>query len=63
MDIMEKLTDEEFKDLTSAKNEEEWNAAYDRVKEARQGQYPRDWWPRMMLSGVMRRVFDSWEKR
>lgn len=63
MDATKKLTDKEFEELTACKNEQEWNAACDRVKAARHGQYPFDWWPRMMVSGVMRRVFDKWEKR
>ncbi len=56
------LTEAEFLDLTSTKNEEEWNAACDRVKAARDGAYPPDWWPRMMLSGVMHRHFATWRK-
>ena len=61
-ELLEHLTDEEFSELTSVQSEAEWNAACDRVKKARDGAYPRDWWPRMMLSGVMHQVLSRFEK-
>ena len=57
-----KLTDEEVKRLEQAANEAEWDAACDAVKDARDGQYPPDWWERVQLSGLMARVVAGWGK-
>ena len=56
------ITDEEIKALEASKNEREWNAECDKIKRARDGQYPPDWWPKVSQSGLMHRVAASWVK-
>lgn len=52
----ENLTDDEIKQLEAARSEKEWNDACDAVKRTRGGQYPGDWWSRVMVSGLAARV-------
>jgi hypothetical protein len=47
------LTDEELKTLESANTADEWNDACLNVKRARNGQYPPDWYPRVIMGGVL----------
>lgn len=49
------LTIEESDDLHNATSEAEWNAVCDRVKDARDGRYPEDWYARVVLSGLGQR--------
>jgi len=49
------LTDEELQTLESANTEDEWNDACDKVKKARGGQYPQDWFKRVIAGGVLER--------
>ena len=53
------LQPEEITALESCKSETEWNAACDKIKSARGGAYPADWWPTMKLSGRMDRILAS----
>ena len=53
---MDKLTDEEMARLEGVKTEGEWNAACDAVKQARNGRYPIDWYPRVLATGLATRV-------
>ena len=50
------ITDEELEMLENCHSSEDWNAACDKIKKARKGQYPPDWWPRVKMSGMMDRV-------
>lgn len=38
--------------MKSSKNQEEWNANCDKVKQANGGQYPGFWYAAIVLSGV-----------
>jgi len=53
------ITEQEIEALESAMTEKEWNNACDKIKGARGGQYPEDWWPRVKLGGIM----DAFGKR
>jgi hypothetical protein len=55
--LLEHLTEDEYVDLLATRNGREWDRACDRVKAARNGQYPYDWFSRMNRSGVMARHF------
>jgi hypothetical protein len=49
------LTDEEFASLTVAANNHDrdaWNTACNAIKLARDGQYPPDWYHRVLASGL-----------
>ena len=53
------LTTEEFNALKAAKSEKEWNGVCDKVKAARGGEYPADWFPRVILTGLAGRPFPN----
>jgi len=57
---MNNLTEQEITDLKNTKNENDWSDACDRIKEARGGAYPSDWWTRIMLSGLRARIASGW---
>lgn len=50
------LTQEEATRLEATKSESEWNDVCDEIKTARAGQYPQDWWPRIMVSGLAAKI-------
>ncbi len=50
------ITDAELKMIEDCRSEQDWNNACDAVKRARNGQYPSDWWAKVMQSGLARRV-------
>jgi len=54
------LTGDEMASLQACRSGHEWHLACAGVKAARGGQYPPDWWERVMASGVARAVEDSW---
>lgn len=56
------LTTDELNQLKSAKSEAEWNAICDSVKRARQGQYPDDWYAKVVMSGLMREISSGWKR-
>lgn len=51
--MIENLTDEEMQMFEKVQTRAEWRAACTKVKDARDGRYPDDWWPRMKLTGKM----------
>lgn len=57
---METLTDAELALLEGAKSELDWDAACDLVKKARGGGYPRDWFAKVLQSGLAKRVSARW---
>lgn len=50
------ITDEELKMLEKCQSEDDWNDACTEVKRPRNGQYPSDWYPKVLASGLMQRV-------
>ena len=54
------LTEKELAALTNTKSETEWNDVCDSVKAAREGQYPSDWYQKVVLSGLASRMSASW---
>lgn len=59
-DLNEKLTDAEIIDLGKTRDEREWNDVCDRIKAARGGNYPREWFNRIVRSGFMAQTQRSW---
>lgn len=55
------LTEKEIKELKMTKSEKQWNATCDKIKHARGGVYPPDWWEKMALSGLMAEIFAQWK--
>ena len=54
------LTDEELKSLEACQSGEDWRNACDKIKAARDGMYPDDWWDKVKLSGMMDRIMGRW---
>ena len=54
------ITDEELKSLEACQSGEDWGNACDKIKAARGGIYPDDWWDKVKLSGMMDRIMDRW---
>tara|TARA_R100000655_G_scaffold22030_1_gene44834 strand:- start:856 stop:1062 length:207 start_codon:yes stop_codon:yes gene_type:complete len=54
------LTDEELKSLEACQSGEDWSNATNKIKAARDGMYPDDWWDKVKLSGMMDRIMDRW---
>lgn len=50
------ITNEEINLLEACTSRDAWNKACDTIKDARRGQYPDDWWPRVKKSGMMDRI-------
>ena len=55
MDSDTLLTSEELQQLEQAKTEEEWNSLCDAVKRARGRMYPRDWFQKVIATGLIAR--------
>jgi hypothetical protein len=60
MDVVPNLTEAEMKDLQSANSETEWNLVCDRVKGARNGIYPPDWFAQVVVAGVAASAHLRW---
>lgn len=57
---MDNLTQEELEMLEACTSPLEWQNACDKVKAARNGNYPNDWWQTMKLSGRMDKIMNRW---
>jgi hypothetical protein len=55
------LTALELNELDACKTEKEWNATCDKIKAARGGQYPPDWFMKIIASGFINRKIDSFK--
>lgn len=53
------LTNDELNLLKSVTSEKEWGDACDAIKRAHNG-YPADWYDKVIISGLMRRVASQW---
>jgi len=56
------LTEVELHDLAATKSGREWDDVADRIKDARGGVYPPDWWQMVQRSGLYARVKAAWTK-
>lgn len=55
------MTREEVRILmSSSKNEKEWDANCDKVKEAFQGSYPSFWFEAIIMTGLLAKVKLNW---
>jgi hypothetical protein len=50
------ITESELELLKATKSENEWNDACDKIKDARDGQYPPDWYVKVLASGLMHQI-------
>lgn len=56
------LTETEMESLKATKNSREWNDACDAIKRARGGEYPQDWFARVLATGLMKSITESWKR-
>ena len=54
------LTDNELARLEEAQTEQDWSTTCDAIKATRGGSYPADWYAKVILSGLARRVAERW---
>ena len=54
------LTDNEVTKLENTKSAAEWKVICDEIKMARGGQWPPDWFDRIVVSGRMSRARWNW---
>ena len=57
---MNRITDREIRLLENCKSDGDWSIAVKRIKDARGGEYPGDWWEKVKMSGLMDRVLSQW---
>ena len=60
-DLIEHITDQEMEKLMTTKSATEWRDTCDEIKRARNGQYPKDWHERIVMSGCMESRQTTWE--
>lgn len=58
---MNNLTEQELTKLKATKNETEWTTICDKVKATRNGQYPQDWFVKVLASGLAYKAQNSWK--
>ena len=52
--MADKLTEEEIASLRASNDEADWSRVVRVIKSARGGQYPPDWYPRVLAEGGVR---------
>lgn len=57
---MPNLSDSDLQALHGARSELEWNSVCDQVKKRHRGQYPDDWYVKVVLSGLIARKTFEW---
>jgi hypothetical protein len=57
---IENLTDAELARLEACKSDDDWNQACLDVKKAHGGGYPSDWYAKVIATGLVKRVAESW---
>ena len=57
---MNNITDKELEMLEACQSKEDWGNTCDKIKDARGGDYPSDWWDKVKLSGMMDRILGRW---
>ncbi len=55
------LTEEQLEKLKNSKSEKEWNSICDAIKTANGGEYPKDWFMRVLVSGLASMAKSNWE--
>lgn len=58
-DILAHITDEEISLLNSTTSTDEWNTACEIIKKVRDGEYPHDWFPKVIMSGLMDKILSK----
>lgn len=56
------LTNGELQSLINSDSERHWNQICDEIKKKRDGEYPPDWFVKVLLSGVATMAQLGWKK-
>jgi hypothetical protein len=54
------ITEDEIAMLEACESSADWSAVCRKIKAARDGAYPPDWWPKVKMSGMMDRIMAKW---
>lgn len=57
---IQSLTEEQLTTLSKTTNETEWNAAASSIKAANGGEYPSDWYARVLKTGFLYNMTVKW---
>lgn len=58
--MIKNLTADEIEVLAGTKSEKEWNLVCDMIKDERGGNYPPDWYFKIVMSGIAACTSQSW---
>jgi hypothetical protein len=54
------ITESELEMLAGCQTSSDWTRAVTEIKEARNDEYPPDWWQKVKMSGLMDKVLARW---
>jgi len=54
------ITKQETASLEACQSADDWSVACGKIKSARNGMYPPDWWDKVKMSGMMDRIMARW---
>ena len=54
------MTETQIQQLLRTKSEAEWNAVCDEIKRTNGGDYPSDWYARVIIAGVINTAQANW---
>lgn len=57
---LDHISEEEIQSLKATTSEAEWNAACKLIKSKRNDKYPKDWFAKVLQSGLMDRIAAKW---
>ena len=55
------ITDKELEKLKATKTVNEWNSTCNEIKKARAGNYPPDWFEKVIISGLISDAKNNWK--
>ena len=57
---MKNITERELSMLWDCQSAQDWSTACGKIKTARGGEYPEDWWKKVKTSGMMDEILARW---
>ncbi len=61
--MIKNLTSDEIEMLVGSASEKEWSIICDMIKDERGGQYPSDWYFKVVMSGIAAATSQNWKGR
>jgi hypothetical protein len=62
VDSGKSLTAHEVERLKATSTADAWQREIEEIKARRAGEYPRDWWPRIVQTGIYTRALARWRQ-